>query len=243
METKKIREKIILNADDFGRSPEANTNILSLAKSGKLDRVSVLITRTFSSEEAAELLQTGAKIDLHLDLPSGARIKGHGRKTSTLHGPFFFLLKYFLRQITPVKIEREWKNQLQKFQEIFGKIPDGINSHQHIHFFSAYFKIILRLAREYKINFVRFGKSGLLDSNNNTYKILCRLHKKNERLFAASSLDSSDYMASLDWIHPRTKNFEHFLESLPESLPGQGKIELVCHPERREEFELIQKYF
>ncbi|MFA6383539.1 MAG: ChbG/HpnK family deacetylase [Parcubacteria group bacterium] len=234
METKKIRDKFILNADDFGRSPEANTNILSLAKSGKLDRVSVLITRTFSSEEAAELLQTGAKIDLHLDLPSGARIRGHGQKTSTLQGSFLFLLKYFLRQITPIKIEREWTGQLQKFQKIFGKSPDGINSHQHIHFFPAYFKIILRLAQEYKINFVRFGKSGLLDSDNSTYKILCRLHKKNERLFAASNLNSSDFMASLDWI----RNFEKFTNNLP-----KGEIELVCHPERKEELELIQKYF
>jgi chitin disaccharide deacetylase len=238
MEMKKIRENLIISAGDFGRSPEANANILSLAKSGKLDRVSVMITRNFSPEEVIELLQTGANIDLHLDLPSSARIYGRGRKTNTFRGSFLFLLKYFLRQITPVKMESEWNDQLQKFQEIFGRKPDGINSHQHIHFFPVYFKVILRLAQEYKIGFVRFGKSGLLDSNNSTYKILCRLRKKNERPFAASNLNSSDFMASLDWTHPRTKNFDHFLENLPE-----GQIELVCHPERKEEFELIQKYF
>lgn len=238
MEIKKIREKIIISADDFGRSSKANANILFLAKISKLDRVSVLIARSFSPEEAAELLRTGVKIDIHLDLPSGARIYGQGRKTNALRGSFLFLLKYFLRQITPVKMESEWNDQLQKFQEIFGRKPDGINSHQHIHFFPAYFKIVLRLAQEYKINFVRFGKSGLLDNDNSTYKILCRLHKKNERLFAASNLNSSDFMASLDWTHPQIKNFIIFLEKLP-----PGKIELICHPERKEEFELIQKYF
>jgi hypothetical protein len=41
-------------------------------------------------------------------------------------------------------------------------------------------------------------------------------------------------MISLDWI----KDFPKFLASLP-----TGKTEIVCHPERKEEFELIKKYF
>ena len=52
--------------------------------------------------------------------------------------------------------------------------------------------------------------------------------------FEKFSFDSSEYLASYDWV----KNFPRFLEELP-----TGKTELVFHPEREEEYEIINKYF
>jgi chitin disaccharide deacetylase len=233
METKKIREKMIISADDFDSHPEAKKNILLLAEAGKIDRVGIIINEKFSDEEIKRLLKSETKIDLHLII-TDLKANHHKYGESALKRSFIFVLKYFLRKISPTKIKKEWKNQISEFEKKFGKKPDGLNSHQHIHFFPPYFKIILQLAKEHKINYVRFASNRLLQGNSNVYRILSVFQKKNKRAFRASTLQSSAYMTSLDWI----RNFEKFTNNLPE-----GKIELVCHPERKDEFELIQKYF
>ena len=64
--------------------------------------------------------------------------------------------------------------------------------------------------------------------------VLNNLRKWNKKYFLEAKLDSSDHFVSLDWI----ANFDKFFRHIPE-----GKIEIACHPEREEEFELIDKYF
>jgi predicted glycoside hydrolase/deacetylase ChbG (UPF0249 family) len=233
METKKIREKIIISADDFDSHPEAKKNILLLAEAGKIDRVGVIIDEHFTSEEITRLLRSGIKIDLHLMLV-GIKANHHSYGESALKRSLIFVVKYFLGNITSTQTEEEWARQIEKFKTTFGRKPDGINSHQHVHFFPPFFKIILILAEKNNISYVRFGEKFLSDGHPLIYYILSVLNKKNRPRFHASGLQSANYMASLDWI----RNFEKFTNNLP-----GGGIELVCHPERKEEFELIQKYF
>jgi predicted glycoside hydrolase/deacetylase ChbG (UPF0249 family) len=226
-----FREKLIISADDFGVSPQANTAILCLASLGKIDRVAVMINYNLSAQEISSLLETKVKLDIHLDFPQS---KNHRLKESALKRVVGFAARYLLGKHSNSRMEEAWNEQIEKFKEIFERYPDGINSHQHIHFFPAYFKVVLNLAKKYEIPFLRFGKISLLDSDSHVFKILSRLHKKNESAFRASGLDSSDYMTSLDWI----KDIEKFLQNLPTI-----KTELVCHPERQEEFQIMQKYF
>lgn len=234
METKNFREKLILTADDFGKSPEANANILTLAQAGKLDRISVLINKPLSPQEIDALLQTGVKIDIHLSLPTGIRVNKLSYGESALKRSVLFILKYLSGQISTARMEKEWHQQIEKFKLIFGKNPDGINSHQHIHFFSPYFKIVLHLAQEYSINYVRLGNDRLLKGSTNVYRILSLFQKTNKRHLGALKINSSDHLVSLDWI----PNFDQFLDNLP-----SGTTEIICHPERRHEHELLEKYF
>lgn len=228
-----IRKNLIVSTDDFGISPLANANILALAEAGKLDRVSVMTIGNFSSSEIERLKKTGVKLDIHLDLASKINAK---RKLSD--GVFLrgikFVFNYLRDLISSDSKKSHWEKQLQKFHAIIGRYPDGINSHEHIHFFPAYFKIIIALAAKNNIDFVRFGKKSLVPSFNPTYFILRILHKIDIWFLPVQNFNSSDYAVSLDWI----KNIPKFLKNLPE-----GKTEIVCHPERQEEFELIQKYF
>jgi len=64
--------------------------------------------------------------------------------------------------------------------------------------------------------------------------ILNFLRFMDDRVFRKSGLDSSDYFVSLDWI----SDFDKFLKNTSE-----GKMEIACHPERKDEFEIIDKYF
>jgi len=117
---------------------------------------------------------------------------------------------------------------------LFGKNPDGINSHQYIHFFPPYFRIIIRLGEKFNIPYVRFGKSTKQIAKGSRSLILNFYRKKNNGIFKKSYLETSDALTSYDWID----NFPRFLKELP-----PGKTELVLHPEREAEFKAIQRYF
>ena len=59
--------KVLVSVDDFGISKEANKNILTLIASNKIDRVSVMMNGILTTEEVQILLESGVKLDIHLD--------------------------------------------------------------------------------------------------------------------------------------------------------------------------------
>lgn len=235
------RKNLIISADDFGKSELANKNILRLAEVGKLDRISVMIEGDFDEKEIEKILATGVKLDIHFELVWQKRRRNLLRD-NTLRQGIVFLVNYLWGD-WPVpehprsgaaSVKREWKEQIEKFQRVFGRTPDGISSHEHVHYFPTYFSIALRLANHYKIPFVRFGKKGFAGKKNSVYLILKIMRWLNKKKFFRSNISSSDYFASLDWIG----NSRDFLRNIPE-----GKTEIACHPEREDEMEIIDKIF
>lgn len=225
------RKKLIISADDFGISLRANERILSLVQKGKIDRVGILANGTISQEEISVLISSNISLDIHLelnDLKSSRRRLREGVFKRSVQ----FIFKYLNGRVSAGVAEIEWEKQIKKFREIFARNPHGINSHEHLHFFPAYFKIAARLSQKFQIPYLRFGNNGLLKAKNGIGQILKHFHKKDSQL--AANFESSEYLVSLDWI----KNIESFLLKLP-----RGKIEIVCHPEREIEFEIISKYF
>jgi len=227
------RKNLIITADDFGISPLANAKILALAEAGKLDRTAVMTNGSFGPNDIERIKKTGIKLDIHLDTHAEIPADRKLRDGIIMRG-IKFLFAYLSDHLHTHSKEQHWEKQLQDFQTILGRYPDGINSHQHIHFFPAYFKIIIGLAQKNNIFFIRFGRKGFILSNNKVHHILYWLRKKDAKVFRASKLDSTDHMISLDWI----TNLQKFIRHLP-----AGTTEIVCHPEREEEFELMQKYF
>lgn len=238
---KETRNKLIISADDFGKSEQANRNILCLAEAGKLDRVSVMVEGNISEEEAERLRTANVKLDIHFELIWQKRRRNLLRD-NTLRQGIVFLVNYLWGDC-PVPenprsgakgVRKEWKSQIEKFRKFFGRVPDGISSHEHTHFFPAYFKIAVSLAKKYEIPFIRFGEKGFFGKKNSVYVILKIMRWLDKRKFFRSNLSSSNFFASFDWI----ENFDEFSKNLPE-----GKTEIACHPERKEELELIRKYF
>ena len=223
------RKKIILTADDFGKSGKANESILNLAKMGKLDRVSVMSEGVFTAREIEELKNAGVKIDIHLELDWQKKRRGRTRER-TAKQVIVFLANYIRRN----RVKREWEKQIKKFREIFGRYPDGINSHEYVHFFPVYFKIALKLAGKHGVPFIRFGEDGFKGKRNSAHMILNHLRRWSKNNFVDSRIDSSDFFASIDWIG----DINSFMRDLPE-----GKTEIACHPERKEEFKIVEKYF
>lgn len=226
------RANMLISADDFGLNKRANHNILYLISLGKIDRVAVMMRGEISAQEALELINSGVKMDIHLDLTSRENKQTKG--TNLFIRIFIFLKNYFRGTYNDKIVMENWENQIAEFKKLFGKYPDGINSHEHIHFFPPLFKLLPKIQQKYPIPFLRFGSEGILTEKNKTGLILSILHKANNNIFKNSSFVSSNHLVSLDWI----KNLDLFLTTLE-----TGTTEIVCHPHRAEEFVMLKNNF
>jgi predicted glycoside hydrolase/deacetylase ChbG (UPF0249 family) len=175
------------------------------------------------------------KLDIHFEL-AWQKKRRNILKASALKRAVNFLVSYFRADsgYGGKHVSQEYERQVEKFRKIFGRFPDGINSHEYVHYFPPYFRIALKLAKKFNISYIRFAKKELLRKKNITGLTLNILHRLDKKKFREARLKSSDYFSSLDWIG----NMNEFSKNIPE-----GKIEIACHPEREEEFELINNCF
>lgn len=229
----KMREKnMIFTADDFGISQKADERILKLAEAGVLDRVAVMTRGAATASSLERLAKSGVKIDLHAEIRDD--IDPNRTLKAGAAGRILIFVKNFLFGENRVsRVAERWDAQIRDFQSIFGRYPDGLNSHEHTHFFPPYFRALLSLAKKYDIPFVRFGKKSF-PGNTSVSRILNMLRVADRQEFSRSGLASSDIMISFDWIGS--------LEPL-EKYPESTTIEILFHPERDEEMEFLEKNF
>lgn len=232
--TDEIRKRFVIVADDYGIRQTAEP-ILRLVREGKIDRVAVLI-HYVSAEQAAALLSTGVKIDLHLELMDMIR-SGKKVRESALWRIINFSLRLLVGRVTVRKAEEEWRSQIERFRERFGRLPDGINSHEHVHFFPPFAKLFFRLASEYGIGHVRFSTEGLMLDRHVALvgKVLSFLRDFSLSRLVSSGVVTSRYLVNLDWL----PDFPAFVADLGD----ESDIELVVHPEREEEYRTLLDYF
>lgn len=227
------RQRLIVTADDFGLSSRANRNILHLISLGKIDRVGVMVHGNITPNELDQLLKSGVKLDIHLDIKHEFPAQTTLPKNVFVRG-LTFLWSYVSRKFSTSKVQSDWCEQIEMFNKLVGRNPDGINSHEHVHFFPPFFKLALKIAEQYSIPYIRIGESGISIGTSLISKILHLLRILNKKKFSSSSNVSSKSLVSIDWI----SDMDNFLDNLP-----AGTIEFVCHPAIAEDFVSVKKYF
>lgn len=75
--------KIIVNADDYGMSPEISVSILNAVKDGVINSTSVDVCNEMTQIDAGKLSDAGISIGLHLNLTEGRPI-GNGEGIAEL---------------------------------------------------------------------------------------------------------------------------------------------------------------
>lgn len=227
------RQRLIVAADDFGVSPRANRNMLYLISLGKINRVAIMTNGQISSDEIGELARSGVKLDIHLDILNEFDENRKNRQSAILR-VLEFLGKILTGKVSAKKVQQDWQGQIEKFHDLFGRYPDGINSHEHIHFFPPFFKAALRLQEKYEIPYIRFGDSVSMRHHTIVAYILHVLRIIDRKFCSKDGCVSSNHLVSLDWI----KDIDAFLNALPD-----GTTEIACHPELAEDFVKIKEYF
>lgn len=158
-------KKLIINADDYGICREVNGAIEDLILAGKLQNVSVL-ANSWHFEQAAAFLHNRAEtsVGAHLNVVEGFALAPAARVKILLdnRGQFLSLpriLTRWLRAPFAVSnaVETEWRAQIELLLDSDLQLAHA-DSHQHIHAFPPFWKIFVRLCREYKINGARLPR-------------------------------------------------------------------------------------
>lgn len=229
--TPEERRRFVITADDYGIR-ETVPITLELVGQGKIDRVAVLI-REVADEDWRKLQATGLPIDLHLDL-RGLLASGDEIDEGVFGRLVSFLFRLLAGRLSERRVEHVWREQIMLYRERFGRVPDGLNSHENIHYYPPFCRIMLRLAGEYGIPFVRLGKEGLMRGSEKglVSGILSLLRTRCSRFFAKAGRQTTAFVTSLDWYHQGFQSIR---------LPGAGQVEVIVHPERGEEYEMLQE--
>jgi predicted glycoside hydrolase/deacetylase ChbG (UPF0249 family) len=150
---------IWLCADDYGISPAVNAGIRELIVRGRLNATSVMVAAPHLSPEevdALDMLNSGeqrAAIGLHVTLTGPFRPLSEGfaplREGAFLPQPAFTRMA-LARRLNLERLTIEIATQLTTFIDAFGRLPDFLDGHQHVHLMpqvrDAFLKVVAETA-------------------------------------------------------------------------------------------------
>lgn len=143
-----VTEKhIILCADDYGLTNGISQGIRQLVAKQCLTAVSCMVNTADLALQAKQLLKLGADIDigLHFNLTEGYFLTAQYKPMPKLP---ILLLKSHLRLLSEKFIEAELTAQLNRFEQAFGKSPDFIDGHQHVHHLPQIRNVVLKVYKQ-----------------------------------------------------------------------------------------------
>jgi len=149
------RRQIWLCADDYGISRAVNAAIRELILRGRINATSVMTAAPhFDAEQAAALDElnsgkTRAALGLHLTLTAPFKPLSAGYRPVS-RGHFLPLQKTMrtamTRRLDPARLVIEIATQVEAFIVTFGRPPDFIDGHQHVHLLPQVRDAVLKVA-------------------------------------------------------------------------------------------------
>jgi predicted glycoside hydrolase/deacetylase ChbG (UPF0249 family) len=133
---------IIINADGFGISADANQAIAALHKKGALSSATLLVDLPYAKDAAEIAKKQNLPVGLHFNLTLGPLAKYKNRAD--------FERQLLLGQVRLKFIKSELNRQYQKMLDL-GLTPTHLDSHQHVHNWPWLFPVFARFARDKKI--------------------------------------------------------------------------------------------
>ena len=235
--------RLIVNADDFGRSPSINQAVVRAHREGVLTTASLMVSES-SFDEAVKLAKENPKlgVGLHLTLLMGhsalppEKIPGLVNSRGEFsNSPVGVGMSYFFKRTLSEQLRAEIHAQFGKFHAT-GLPLDHVNGHLHLHLHPVIFKILLEDAGQLGIQRMRLTRDCLARSWRMTsghwfyrvshaaiYEWLSR--RAREPLFQRGIKHAQITFGLLQNARVDEK---YILKLLPELPPGDS--ELYSHP-------------
>ena len=235
---RRAERRIWLVADDYGISPAVSAAIRDLISRGRLSATSVMTAApSFSRDEAKALrdaASTRAAIGLHVTLtgPFKPLTSGFAPLSDGAFPPLAVMAGRALAHLqSPHLLDAEILAQLTAFQDAFGRAPDYVDGHQHIHVFPQIGEALLRVMKNATPDaWVRqCGRAPAVPKSLSNLKgyILDALSGRFRRLAEKQGLRTNPAFAGTYSFSPGadfTELFPQFLDGLPDG----GLV--MCHP-------------
>jgi predicted glycoside hydrolase/deacetylase ChbG (UPF0249 family) len=241
---KDVRIRLIINADDYGYFTSVSQGILDVAKAGLVTATGIIANGSCFDELTCKLqiidyLDYGVHLNLTCGYPLSRKMKDQiDRYGGMLPGKATLAKAISRGRIKLDSITSEIRMQIERCINKGLKIY-FLNSHEHIHMLPQIFPISLKLAKEYKIPFVRYSDAewiGSLKLNGIIRNMIMQiLHVISFRLKPQNSLKligmSSSGKLNLVYLKKRLKSLK----------PG-FIYELMCHPGYFDRLEILDPY-
>ena len=249
------RRRLIVNADDFGRSSSINSAVIRAHREGILTTASLMVNEPACAEAVAlAKANPSLGVGLHLTLVCGHsalpadRIPGlvNSRNEFT-NNPAAAGFRYFFGTKLRPQLREEIHEQFKKFNAT-GLPMDHLNGHLHLHLHPAIFRIWMNDAEQLGINRVRltydpFWLNLRLASGNLLYRVGHAVMFHPLSALARPQVNRRGYRhtARVFGLLQNARVDEAYVSGLLSQLP-QGDSELYSHPsldEFKNEFEAL----
>lgn len=231
--------RIWLCADDYGMAPGVNDAIRQLILNGRLNATSVMMAAPHIDAEAVDALQmlnsgeTRAALGLHVTLTSPFKPMSNG--FAPLRENAFPAINEMMRLAMARRLDIglltiEIATQLQAFLSAFGRLPDFVDGHQHVHLLpqvrNAFLKVVSEIAPNAWVRQcgrVRSGRT-LHDPKSLVLDVLSLGFKGQA---ARHGLTTNPAFAGAYAFSPKAR-FSRIFPRFLKGLPDGGLI--MCHP-------------
>jgi predicted glycoside hydrolase/deacetylase ChbG (UPF0249 family) len=143
-------KRLIVNADDLGRTPGVNAGVFQAHRRGLVTSATLMVNcRAAAVVPTLSAANPRLGIGLHLQMTGGSP-RLPAERVPTLVGSNGLLPQSPdpLREADPAEVLAEARAQLTRFRELMGREPTHFDCHRHAHRVPAVFAAVVALARE-----------------------------------------------------------------------------------------------
>jgi chitin disaccharide deacetylase len=157
--------RLVVTADDFGKSPSINAAVIRAHQEGILTTASLMVNGE-AAAEAVELARQNPRlgVGLHLTLVRGRSCLGPHRwggwvdaQSRFPERPILAGLRYFFLGRWQGRLEEEVAAQFARFQST-GLLLDHVNGHLHFHLHPTVLRILIRRRQEWGVRGLRLTR-------------------------------------------------------------------------------------
>jgi predicted glycoside hydrolase/deacetylase ChbG (UPF0249 family) len=227
-------KRLIVNADDYGRSPGVSRGILQAHCQGIVTSTTVMINQPGVEAQLDEALACpDLGVGLHLVFSAWRPILPAEAVPGLVDEQGAFLDQHTLwarAEAMPTdQLEAELTAQVERFITVAGRPPDHLDCHHFVHLYPPFFRVYADLAARYGLPLrVPFPPETDFETALKTLPFLEGFPRvTNSALLRSRGLARPDHFVAT-FFGRRALTPEHLFR-LFDSLP-QGISELMCHP-------------
>jgi hopanoid biosynthesis associated protein HpnK len=236
-------KRLIVNADDFGLSPEVNAGIMRAHRDGILRGASLMVAEP-AARPAAELARDNPTLDVGLhavvcrgrSMLDASRLNGAASASGEfMDSPVAAGMRYFFDRSMRAAMTDELRAQVERHLELVGYL-NHIDGHLNFHVHPLFADILVNLAVEYKVPCIRLPRERVMTTlrlrQDNAMRKLVEsvifrtLSRRTSRMMAERGLTSTD---ALFGLHQSGHLSEDYVVGVIDRI-REGTTELYFHP-------------
>ena len=221
-----MAKKLIVNSDDYGRTPDISRGIREAHLQGVVTSTTCMMNIPTTSDDIGIAFKETPKLGMgvHLVLTMGKPLSVRDAVPSVVDASGnFFKYTPFVENLPNLNIDEvkaEWRLQIERFIQVAGRKPTHLDSHHHSSFFAPeLFHAMLELARDYncaiRFPFTDVPSSELEETAKHVSAFVREFNPTRPDKFIINFYDEGATMDTL----------LNIIANLPD-----GTNEIMCHP-------------